>query len=280
MVSIMICYILYIIDLYVYDFLMGLIFFRSWRPEKPKSKSYFCFAVVFNSKSKKTEDLPVFSLGGIKSTPIYLETHYPENAPEIYLGFDLTDRVACTKINSSYTLPHSLIPQFRLTPNHEYIRHIKSKFNRARHGSYQLCFNKAILKPSITRLFKTLQRSTLLYALEFSDWDYDQINELETLQAKALRTCLSSDLQCPQATVRLISGVPPFEARRDLHTLIYFVKLCKSDDDNFLGMINQCRISNDMLPVGFYRRSRNICSKYGLVNIWDKVNQFSYIEVK
>ena len=70
---------------------------RSWRSEKPKSKSYFCFAVVFNSMSKKTEDLPVFSLGGTNSRTIYLETHYPENAPELYLGFDLSDRVALPK---------------------------------------------------------------------------------------------------------------------------------------------------------------------------------------
>ena len=35
-----------------------------------------------------------------------------------------------------------------------------------------------------------------------------------------------------------------------------------------------------MLLVCFYRRARHICCKYGFVNIWDNVNQFSYIEVK
>ena len=161
-----------------------------------------CFAVVFNSRSKKLADLPTFRFCGTNLRPNYLSAFYPEDAPEFYVGFNITDRVARTKLDCSKMIPHYLVPNYRRKPNSAYLKVIKSRFMRARHGTHQLCSNKAILTPSIsTRLYKTLQRSTLLYAMEFGDWDLDQIHDLETLQAKALRTCLNSDLQCPQASL-------------------------------------------------------------------------------
>ena len=164
-----------------------------------------CFVVVFNSSTKKSEALPAFYLGRSKTSKNLLTTYYPEDAPELYLGINITDHIARTKLDISRMLPNWLIPKYRRKPNVAYLKLIKSKFLRARHGTYQLCQNKAILTPCIsTRLYKTLVRSTLLYAIEFGDWDIDQINELEILQAKALRTCLNSDLQCPQALARLL----------------------------------------------------------------------------
>ena len=136
---------------------------------------------------------------------------------------------------------------------------------RARNGTHQLCSNKAILTPSIsTRLYKTLQRSTLLYALEFGDWDLDQIHELEILQAKALRTCLNADLQCPHASLRLFSGVEPLEARRDLHTLLYYAKLSGYDKASFPSMVHRTRTTNRSMPVGFHCSAHRILRKYGL----------------
>ena len=136
---------------------------------------------------------------------------------------------------------------------------------RARNGTHQLCSNKAILTPSITtRLYKTLQRSTLLYALEFGDWDLDQIHELEILQAKALRTCLNADLQCPQDSLRLFLGVEPLEARRDLHTLLYYAKLSSYDKTSFPSMVHCTRTTNRSMPVGFHCSAHRILCKYGL----------------
>ena len=158
--------------------------------------------------------------------PNQLATYYPEDAPDLYLGFNITDYVARIKLNSSETLPNSVVSKYRRKPNSAYLKLIKSRFMRARHGTCQLCSNQAILTPYIsTRLYKTLQRSTLLYCIEFGDWDVDQVKELEILQAKALRSCLNSDLQCPQALLRLFCGVEPIEARRDLHTLLYYAKI-------------------------------------------------------
>ena len=78
------------------------------------------------------------------------------------------------------TIPKSVVPNYRRKPNSAFLKLIKSQFMRARHGIYHLCSNEAILTPSIsTRLYKTLQRSTVLYAIEFVDWDVDQIKELE-----------------------------------------------------------------------------------------------------
>ena len=185
-----------------------------------------CFAVVFNSRTKKPEALPSFIFGRSKSSNNHLSTFYPEDAPNPYLGVNITDHVARTKIDINNTLPRSIVPNYRRKPNTAYLKHIKLKFIRARHGTCQLCSNKAILNPSISiRLYKTIQRSTLLYAIELADWDVDQVKELEVLQAKALRTCLNSDLQCPQSLIRLFSGVEPLEARRDLHILLYYGKL-------------------------------------------------------
>ena len=150
----------------------------------------------------------------------------------------------------------------------------------ARHGTHQLCSNKAILTPSIsTRLYKTLQRSTLLYGMEIADWDLDQIHELETLQAKALRTCLNADLQCPQACLRLFSGIEPLEARRDLLTLLYYAKLCNYDKDSLPGMVHRSRSTNNSMPVGFHCSVRRILSKYGIEQYWDNIPDVPHNEL-
>ena len=239
-----------------------------------------CFAVVFNSRTKKPADLPTFRFCGTKSCPKYIATYYPEDAPELYVGFNVTDRIARTKLDSSKMLPHSLVPKYRRKPNPAYLKLIKSRFTRARHGTHQLCSNKTILTPRISiRLYKTLQRSTLLYALEFGDWDLDQINELETLQAKALRTCLNADLQCPQTSLRLFSGVEPLEARRDLHTLLYYAKLCRYSNASLTGMIHRNRTTNRNMPVGFHCSVRRILSKYGVEQYWDNVPDVPHAEL-
>ena len=230
-----------------------------------------CFAVVFNSKIKKPEALPTFTLGGSKQSPFLLKTFYPKDAPNLYLGVSITDHVAQTKLDSANKLPLSLVPNYRSKPNSKYLKLLKSKFVRARLATCQLCSNKAILTPSIlTRLYKTIQRSTLLYAIELVDWDVDQIKELEILQAKALRTCLKSDLQCPQALIRLFSVVEPIEARRDLHILLYYGKLCRYEADSFPSMIHRMRTSSDCKPVGFHRTVLRILKKYGIENYWKK----------
>ena len=70
-----------------------------------------CFAVVFNSKTKNSATLPTFLLG-VKPDSHQLTTFYPENAPDLYLGFNITDRIARTKLDSSEKLPHSLVPTY------------------------------------------------------------------------------------------------------------------------------------------------------------------------
>ena len=231
-----------------------------------------CFAVVFNSRTKKTEALPTFYLGGTKTCPNLLSTFYPENAPELYLGMKITDQVARTKIDITSRLPCSIVPNYRRKPNQAYLKLIKSRFLRARQGTCLLCPNKRILTPNIsTRLYKTLQRSTLLYGIEIADWDIDQIRELEILQAKALRSCLNFDLQCPQALVRLFSGVEPIEARRDLHVLLYYAKLCSYDPPSFLSMVHLARTSKSAMPVSFHCTALRIFNKYKLGHFWNNI---------
>ena len=225
-----------------------------------------CYAVVFNSRTKKPEDLPTFSLGGTKSCPNKLKTYYPEEVPDPYLSFNITDHVARTKISSTETPPSSVVPKNRRKPNSAYLNLIKSKFKRAVNGTCQLCPNKATLTPSIIiRLSKTLPCSTLLYAIEFGDWVVDQVKRSEILHAIALMTCLNSDLQCPQAILRLFCGVEPIEARRDLHTLLYYAKLCKYKSTSFPYMVHRERTLNPLLPVGFHSTALDILNKYGLV---------------
>ena len=231
-----------------------------------------CFAVVFNSRTKKQEALPSFIFGGSVSSPNQLPSFYPKDAPDLYVGVNITDYVAQTKIDSANKLPCSLVPNYRSKPNSIYLKLIKSKFIRARHGTCLLCSNKVSLTPSISiRLYKTIQRSTLLYAIELVDWDVDQIKELEILQAKALRTCLNSDLQCPQALIRLFSGVEPIEARRDLHILLYFGKLCRYETASFPSIIHRMRIFKNLNPVGFHRTVLRILKKYGIEEYWNNI---------
>ena len=226
-----------------------------------------CFAVVFNSRTKKAKALPTFIFG---RSP--LNTFYPEDAPKPYLGVNITDHVAKTKIDSNNTLAHSIVPNYRRKPNSKYLKLIKLKFIRARHGACQLCTNKAMLNPSISiRLYKAIQRSTLLYAIEIADWDVDQVNELEVLQAKALRTCLNSDLQCPQSLIRLFSGVEPLEARRDLHILLYYGKLCRYKRMSFTSMVHRFCTSGQSKPVGFHCTVIRILRKYGLQFYWNNI---------
>ena len=152
-----------------------------------------CFAVVFNSRSTKPEDLPLLKLGKYE-----LESTFPDKTKDIYLAFNITNRVAKTKLGKDLKIAKLLVPSHRSSPNHKYLKYIIAKFNRARHGTYQLCQDKNILTPVISnRLYKSLQRSTLLYATEISDWDFEQIIVLEKLQSKSLRSLFDLDRQCP-----------------------------------------------------------------------------------
>ena len=229
-----------------------------------------CFGVVFNSRSKKSRDLPTLCLGNS-----IINSFYPEEVPEVYLGATITDRVARTKLTKEKSHPHTTVKDYRSKPNQRYLSRIKGKFNRARHATNQLCPEREILTPTISiRLYKSLQRSTLLYAIELMDWDLDQVRDLETLQAKAIRFHLDLDLQCPKATVRLISGVEPFEARIDLHVLLYYAKLCRADRQNFLGRIHRYRSLNFMaLPVGFYFTVKYTLEKYSLGYLWNNLSE-------
>ena len=133
--------------------------------------------------------------------------------------------------------------------------------------------NKEILTPSIsTRLYKTLQRSTLLYGTELADWDVDQLLNIEKLQAKALRSLLDLDLQCPKAIIRVLAGVEPFEARTDLHILLYYAKLCRSPSNSILGKIHEHRNSHcKKLPQGFHNTVWHTLTKYRLTHLWNTI---------
>ena len=113
------------------------------------------------------------------------------------------------------------------------------------------------------------------------DWDLDQVNDLETLQAKALRFHLDLDLQCPKATVRMISGVEPFEARIDLHVLLYYAKLCQTDPNSFLGRLHKYRTRNcKSLPLGFYFTVNYTLEKYAMGHLWNNLSGEMELDLK
>ena len=116
--------------------------------------------------------------------------------------------------------------------------------------------------------------------MELADWDVDQIKELEILQAKALRASLNSDLQCPQALIRLFSGVEPIEARRDLHILLYYGNLCRYEGASFPAMVHRMRISRNYIPVGFHRTLRRILNKYGIEKYFNKISDIPRVKLK
>ena len=240
-----------------------------------------CFILVFNSRSKKLEHLPSLYLQGPDGKPHRLVSNYPEKSKELYLGFNPTDLIARSKIDKENTQPHILVPNFRNKPNPRYLKRIIAKFHRSRHGQNLLCSDHAILTPSISvRIYKTLQRSTLLYAIEFCDWDLDQIGVLEVQQSKALRCHIDSDAQCPQSILRLVLGVEPVEARRDLHVLLYYAKLCKTPSTTLLGQMHRYRSQNlSTLPVGFYRTVYHLLVKYNLIPLWNNFPEVAHDEL-
>ena len=85
-----------------------------------------CFAVVFNSGTKNSATLPTFCLG-VKSDSYQVTTFFPENAPDIYLGFNIADRVARTKLDCSKKFSHSLFPNYKLKRNSVYLKLITSR---------------------------------------------------------------------------------------------------------------------------------------------------------
>ena len=98
-----------------------------------------CFVVVFNSRSKKSTDLPKLLLGSLT-----LESYFPDEVPEVYLGVNVTDRVAKTKLSRIKSQPHTIVKVFRSKPNQRYLTRVKAKFNRAMHASDKLCPDKEI----------------------------------------------------------------------------------------------------------------------------------------
>ena len=86
-----------------------------------------CFVVVFNSISRKPDRLPHLRLDSF-----WMKSYYPTQISEVYLGWNITDRVARTKLSEATSHLHSKVPHYRSKPNHRYLELIKNKFNRSR----------------------------------------------------------------------------------------------------------------------------------------------------
>ena len=236
-----------------------------------------CLVVVYNSKSKKVSDLPVLRLGEHK-----LRSSYPDVTTDVYLGVNITNRVAGTKLEIDTKIPNDVVPSYRLSPNPKYLTQLKSKFHRARLATFHLCEDNTILSPIISnRLYKTLQRSVLLYAMEICDWDIVQVQELEKLQAKSLRSLYDLDRQCPKAIVRLVTGVEPLEARMDLHVLLFYAKICNATPNTFMGKLHLHRTySLNNPPIGFYSTVKRILSKYKICRFWNNFPNVDHDHLK
>ena len=109
-----------------------------------------------------------------------------------------------------------------------------------------------------------------MYACEVTDFDCDQLLSLEKLQSVTLRRILNLDKRCPKALVRLVTGVEPLEARFNLHKLMYFVKLAKSNKSSLLHTVHNRRMTDfGATPLGFHHTIYNLLIKYGLTNLWE-----------
>ena len=103
------------------------------------------------------------------------------------------------------------------------------------------------------RLYKTLLRSVLLYAMEICDWDVVQVKDLEKLQAKSLRSLYDLYRQFPKAIVLLLTRVEPLEVRMDLYVLLFYAKICNSTLNTFMGKHQLHRTySLNNPPIGSY----------------------------
>ena len=233
-----------------------------------------CYVVIFNSLSKQERQI-------FKLNENYLETRYPPSS-DLYLGHTISDNITVTKIFEKTNLPIKLKPHFRSKPYPNYLSLLKSKFRRARAGTLLLNPETQILQPNISiHLFKSITRSTLLYACEATDFDCDQLLSLEKLQSVTLRRILNLDKRCPKALVRLVTGVEPLEARFNLHKLMYFVKLAKSNKSSLLHAVHNRRMTDfGATPLGFHHTIYNLLIKYGLTNLWEMPKDASVLELK
>ena len=219
--------------------------------------------MIFNSLSKKPG--PIFRLG-----KYFLETHYPPIS-DLYLGYSISDRITTTKLAVRTTISINLKPHFRKKPNPNYLRLLKSKFRRARAGTLLINPETNILQPTISiQLYKSITRSTLLYACEITDFDCDQILSLEVLQSDTLRCMLNLDKRCPKAIVRLVTGIEPLEARFNLHKIMYYLKLSRSENRGLLNMVQKRRkTAFGATPLGFHHTCYNLLKKYRIFSLWD-----------
>ena len=92
---------------------------------------------------------------------------------------------------------------------------------------------------------------------------------------------VDTDLQCPQSILRLVAGVEPLEARRDLHVLLYYAKLCGSSPNSILGKVHRYRTKNlSTIHCGFYQTVYRTLSKYKIQHYWNNVPDGSRDELK
>jgi len=132
-------------------------------------------------------------------------------------------------------------------------------------------------------MYKTLQRSTLLYiyTIDLCDWYPSQINDLKILQAKALRSHLDADLHCPKSIIRTFCSVEPLEARMDLHILLYYAKLNRCKPDSLLDKINKYHSKNlNALLTSFHNTLLLTLKKYNLESLWNKLPQLPHTDIR
>ena len=109
-------------------------------------------------------------------------------------------------------------------------------------------FQLACIKLSNVQQFFMLLNSLTGMLTKYKSWRYFKLKLSE----------LVSTLICNAHKLYFV------EAIRDLHTLLYYAKLCKYDPASFPFTIHRARTSYSGLPVGSHNTAHHIIKKYDL----------------
>ena len=114
------------------------------------------------------------------------------------------------------------------------------------------------------RLYKMLARPILEYGSQILGYTKKQLEKLEQIQLRALKSVLGLQINTKNETVRLVSGVEPLRARFAFLKLKHLYRLQQKPNNSLVKIVfNKIRGAGASRP-GFLAECREQCTEFGI----------------